>query len=244
MKKHYKTHIKINQARARDYTPEKIIARALVKKFADIKRPVLVAIGGPGGIGKSTFALLLSDELKKASVLSLDDYKVSRTERAGKNIYGAHPEANYIEMACLHLEDLRKGRPINKPVYCRDKGRIALTEKFAPKRFVVVEGEISTYKELYQLIDFSIFIDSHWKTQLNTRIRRDIEERGYSPKKAIAAFLYSNLHEFTEYGAESRNWADVHIHCNEDYSLIIDAVCSKSASLMIDDVSSKLADIF
>ena len=81
-----------------------------------------------------------------------------------------------------------------------------------------------------------------YKVQLNTRIKRDIEQRGYSLKKVIAAFLYSNLHEFTEFGAESRNWADVHIHCDDNYRLIIDAVCSKSASLMINDVSTKLAD--
>ena len=73
------------------------------------------------------------------------------------------------------------------------------------------------------------------------RVNRDINERGYTPKKAIAAFLYSNLHEFAEYGEESRKWADVHIHCSEDYRLVVDAVCSKSFSFMVEEVSSNLA---
>jgi uridine kinase len=146
-----------------------------------------------------------------------------------------------MQLIALHLESLKQGRPIKKPVYCRKEGASCKTVIFAPARFVVVEGEIALYRDFHRYVDFSIFIDSHWKTQLNTRIKRDIEERGYSPKKAIAAFLYSNLHEFSEYGTESKNWADVHIHCDEKYNMLIDAVCTKNAELMVDDVSAVLA---
>jgi uridine kinase len=243
MRRHYRTHIKIDRSGAGLDPPEVIIANALRKKFKGAGRSVLVAVGGPGGIGKSTFAEKLKDKLVSAVVLALDNYKKSREERSGKNLYGPHPDANEIELIISHLEALRRGEGIERPVYCREKGKINSTQKFEPAEFVIVEGEISTYREFHHLVDFSIFIDSHWKTQLNTRISRDIEERGYTPKKAIAAFLYSNLHEFTEYGEESRKWADVHIHCYEDYELVIDAVCSKNFSFIVDEVSSNLAEV-
>ena len=38
----------------------------------------IVAIGGPGGTGKSTFSSNLTKYLKGCSVLTLDDYKTSR----------------------------------------------------------------------------------------------------------------------------------------------------------------------
>jgi uridine kinase len=243
MKKHYKKHIKIDRDHAGLIAPEKIIADALLEKFKDITRPVLVAVGGPGGIGKSTFAGKLRDKLGNAVVLPLDNYKKSREQRAMGNLYGAHPGANEIGLVLEHLEKLQRGKRIQKPVYCRERGEIRSTENFNPSEFVIVEGEISTYREFHHMIDFSIFIDSHWKTQLNTRINRDINERGYTPSKAIAAFLYSNLHEFAEYGQESRKWADVHIFCFEDYKLIIDAVCSKSFSFMIERVSANLSKL-
>jgi uridine kinase len=241
MKKHYKTHVKIDRSKMKQHAPEDVIAIALKVKFNDMPRPVLVAVGGPGGIGKTTFAERLAKKLATAVVLTLDDYKKSRRQRRQKKIYGPHPEANDMKLILEHLKRLRHGEEIDKPIYCRQKGESHLSERFLPAKFIIVEGEISTYKEFYQLMDFSLFIDSHWKTQLNTRIKRDIEERGYTPEKAIASFLYSNLREFAEYGKESRNWADVHIHCDEDYQLVIDAVCSKSLSFMVDEVSYDLA---
>lgn len=213
--------------------PHVVLALALREKFKGFGRPVLIAVGGPGGTGKSTFSAKLAHELDHAVVLGLDDYKTPRKLREDRNIYGPHPDANEMERLHRHLQQLRRGESIDKPCYCRQLGRIHATKPFAPDHFVIVEGEIATYREFYHEMDFSIFIDAHWETQLNTRIRRDIKERGYTPKKAIATFLYSNLHEFEEYGMESKNWADVHIHCHKDYKLTLDALCPKSAALIM-----------
>lgn len=231
MKKHYRIHVKIGKA-GRAAAPHLLLAAALLKKFAERKHPVLIAVGGPGGTGKSTFATRLAGELPGASVLKLDDYKTSRAARAVKKLQGPHPEANEMALLKEHLQTLKRGAAIEKPVYCRKSGLAAKTEPFAPARFIIAEGEISTYPEFYELVDFSIFIDSHWWTQLRTRIGRDIVKRGYSVKKALTTYVRSNLLEFKAYGARSRNWADVHIHCDRKYRLRIDAVCSRSAALI------------
>jgi uridine kinase len=240
-----KNHIKPAQWRGgREEEAHEIIARALLRKFKGYKRPVIIAVGGPGGTGKTIFAARLAAALEDAAVLPLDDYKTTRKARAKKKIFGPHPKANKIALIRSHLERLRLGKDIQKPLYCRVLGRSHRRQTFAPARFVIIEGEIATYSVFHAYVDFSIFIDSHWKTQLNTRIQRDIKERGYSPQKAIASFLYSNLHEFSEYGAESKQWADIHIHCDSEYRLVIDAVCSKSAQFLIDEVSSGLVGMF
>jgi uridine kinase len=242
VKKHYRTYVKIGRAKKPEHSCASTVAGALDKIFGRLGRPAVVAVGGPGGIGKSTFAAKLKALLADAEILKLDDYKTSREDRRRKNLHGPHPEANRFSLVRTHLEALRRGEAIEKPVYCRKKGGDGAFEQIRPARFIIAEGEISTYRELHDLVDFSVFIDSHWKTQLNTRITRDIEERGYSPEKAIEAFLHSNLREFAAHGAESKNWADVHVHCSEDYQLVIDAVCSKRLSFLIGEIAPELSE--
>jgi uridine kinase len=225
-------HIKLDSENIQEHSVHQVIALALLEKYQSNTGPVLIVVGGPGGIGKSTFAKELALALDDAVVLSLDDYKTSRQERKQKNIFGPHPDANEMDLIRTHLGYLRENRTIDKPCYCSERGQIHTYTHFVPKLFVLVEGEVSTYQEFRQHIDFAIFIDSHWKTQLNTRITRDVEERGYTPEKAIATFLHSNLIEFPQYGEESKNWCDVHIHCQSDYSLVIDAVDSENIDLI------------
>ncbi|MBU0677296.1 MAG: dihydrodipicolinate synthase family protein [Verrucomicrobia bacterium] len=201
-----------------------IVAELLEENFAAVQGPVLIAVGGPGGTGKSTFSRELARCLLHASVLTLDDYKTPREVRHARNLLGAHPAANRIELLREHLLLARAKKPFEKPVYNNATGHADSTERFEPSRIVVLDGEISTYPEVRDLVDFSIFIDSDWKTQLATRVSRDITERGYSREKAVHTFLQSNLIEFEKFGAGSKSWADMHLHCRDDYRLVIESV--------------------
>lgn len=217
-----KTHITLKKSRAG--APEKLVAMLLHEMASQAQVPILVAVGGPGGTGKSTFARALAAELDDAVVLRLDDYKTSRAFRADRNIYGPHPDANRIELLREHLERMKKGLAFDRPLYDRSTGEAYDVERMMPGKITVLDGEIATYRDFRDLVDLSIFIDSDWKTQLATRVERDIETRGYDREKAIATFLQSNLREFTEYGAESKQWADVHLYCDEGYLLTVESV--------------------
>ena len=203
-----------------------VLCELLLKVFSGESKPVVVAIGGPGGTGKSTFSEKLAGLLGEAAVFRLDDYKTPRQTRKGQNIFGAHPEANMMSLAVEHISRMKDNTAFDKPVYDSVTGEADTTERYQPMRFNILDGEISTYKEFREHVDFSVFIDAHYKTQLATRTSRDIEQRGYTWEKAILTFLHSNLREFKKYGAESKKWADLHIYCNEDYSLEIEAVAS------------------
>ncbi|MCK5850232.1 MAG: dihydrodipicolinate synthase family protein [Kiritimatiellae bacterium] len=208
------------------------MASILNKLFSDRAEPILIAVGGPGGTGKSTLCRHLSAELGNAAILTLDDYKTARESRQNRNIYGPHPDANKISLIHEHLTNLKKGTRFDKPVYCSNKGDAPTTEPFNPARFNIIDGEVSTYHEFRDLVDFSIFIDSDWTTQLQTRVSRDVKERGYSKDKAIATFLHSNLREFTEFGAESKKWADIHVHCHADYRLELESIAEEHFGIL------------
>ena len=218
----YKTHIAVKNGNRR--ASERLVAALLVDRFGAMGRPVLVAVGGPGGTGKSTFSAALAEALGDAAVLRLDDYKTSRAFRSERNIFGPHPDANKLDLLKDHLAEMRAGRTFRRPFYNKESGEAVDSVLFEPRRFNILDGEIATYPHLRELVDFSIFIDSDWKTQLNTRLERDVEERGYDREKAIATFLQSNIREFSEFGAESKKWADLHLYCDEEYHLEIESV--------------------
>ncbi len=220
----YKTHVTYKGSARSSKTPEQIVSALLVQLFDTRNTPVLIAVGGPGGTGKTTFSQKLARLLDNANVLRLDDYKTPRSTRSSRNLYGAHPEANEMDLIAKHLLAVANNETIEKPVYDSTAGQAITTEKYQPAKFNIIDGEISTYRQFREHVDFSIFIDSDWKTQLATRISRDIELRGYTKEKAISTFLQSNLREFSQYGAESKNWADIHLYFREDYSLITESV--------------------
>jgi uridine kinase len=219
---------------------EELLGDVIETVFADAPGPVLIAIGGPGGTGKTTFARKLARRLGDAGVLRLDDYKTARAVRREAGIFGPHPEANKMELIAEHLGRLRRNEAISKPVYDSSTGDAGETETYRPARFNLIDGEVATYRQFRDLVSFAMFIDSHWRTQLATRLGRDLDERDYTPEKALATFLHSNLREFGDHGAESKNWADVHLFCHDDYRLELESISGElyeqAGSMLHDDV--------
>lgn len=217
------SHVKLNLRQK----PEQILAHIIQKLYSDSSSPVLIAIGGPGGTGKTTFAEKLSALIPDSSILSLDNYKTSRPERLKKKLSGPHPDANQIGLIKEHLNSISLKKTIESPIYSRESGTTGSYYTYKPQKINLIEGEISTYDMFREYIDFSVFIDSDIKTQLKTRLTRDMDIRGYSLEKAIYTFLESNLVEFSEFGSESKLHSDVHLYCHEDYHLAVESVSEK-----------------
>ena len=196
-------------------------AAAIRAQAQSLSRPMVVAVGGPGGTGKTTFAALLATALAPAAILPLDDYKTPRAERAARKLYGPHPDANHMALIHEHIRDIRDDQAFEQPIYCRLNGNAATWRAYYPQPINILEGEVATYPNFSEWVDLSIYIDAHWRTQLNTRIERDIEQRGYSVEKAIDTFLNSNLREFATFGAPSSETADILLFCDADYRLAI-----------------------
>jgi len=204
--------------------PEVQIAQIITKLFETEDTPTVIALGGPGGVGKSSFANRLRTEIGDCITIRLDDYKVGRQEKRDRNVSGPAPEANKMMLLEQNLKDLKQGKSFEKPCYNRVTGTCDELETVIPVQFVILDGEISTYRQFEQYIDFSLYIDAHWKTQLKTRTERDIDLRGYSVKKAISTFLKSNMEEFPEHGAGTKRFADIQLWCESSYKLTISGV--------------------
>ena len=201
------------------------IARIITKEFESAPSPTIIAIGGPGGVGKSSFSKALSIKLgDSCTVIKLDDYKIDRNEKLARNVSGPAPSANKMQLIIQHLKQLKEHKNIEKPCYNQLTGYCDTLEIIEPSDFIILDGEISTYPHFSDFVDFSLFIDSHWKTQLKTRTERDIDERGYSIRKAVETFIKSNIEEFNEFGANSKSKSDIQLWCEDDYSIVVSAV--------------------
>lgn len=148
-----------------------------------MKKPFLVGIAGGSGSGKTTLAERLVQEIGKDKVLLIshdhyyhDQSTLSPKKRAVTNY--DHPDAYETNLLISHLKLLLAGKAINQPIYdfVADT-RSAIILKISPKLIIIVEGIlIFENKELRDLFNYKIFVDTDTDIRLIRRISRDIKE--------------------------------------------------------------------
>lgn len=172
----------------------------------------IIGVAGGSGSGKTTFTQaireILGEEL--VSTITLDDYHtMDREQRKEKNITALSPLANNITLLEYHLEQLKKGHTIQKPVYNHMMGTFEPDISFAPTKFVILEGLHTLFtQKLRENIDFSIFVDPEPDVRKEWKIRRDVGERGYSIEDVTRAIERRRL-DYEKYIAPERKYADV-----------------------------------
>ena len=147
--------------------------------------PFVIAIAGPSGSGKSSFAKLLMETINPeiCQQFALDHYyrdlrHLSPEERSVRDF--DHPDAWESELILKHISLLKQGNSVEIPQYDFDSHlRRDSVLKINPTPLIIVEGLFALcYPALNPLIDLSIFIDIDDSTALARRLRRDIAERG------------------------------------------------------------------
>lgn len=152
--------------------------------------PILLGVVGDSGSGKSTLSAgidrILGDE--RVTDICLDDYH--RYDRAGRKeraITALHPDCNHLELMRQHMELLRLGETIFKPVYDHTDGTFGPPEFVTPKQLVVVHGLLGFYtEELRRAFHLSVFLDPDPELRVQWKIQRDCSKRGYTPEQVRA----------------------------------------------------------
>ena len=83
-------------------------------------------------------------------------------------------------MLIEHLKELKKGNPIERPEYSFiNHQREDKTVTVVPKKVIIVDGIlIFENKELRDLMDIKIFVDTDADIRFIRRLLRDVQERG------------------------------------------------------------------
>lgn len=167
--------------------------KPLSEKIIDSGKVFIFAVAGDSGSGKT----ILSSGIKRilgedyVQSFSMDDYhSLDRRRRKELGITPLDPRANHLDLLADHLEALRSGSQIDKPVYDHNTGEICRTVKFGPAPVIIMEGLHPFYTErLRQLTDFKIFIDPSRQVKRLWKLRRDVGDRGYLPEEVMREIL-------------------------------------------------------
>jgi len=173
---------------------------------------IVIGIAGGSGSGKTTLAKNIEKEFENdILVLSHDFYykrhdDLSFEERQKLNY--DHPNAFDTDMLIEHIKLLKQGQDIEHPVYSFiNHNREDYTVKVSPKKIILVEGIlIFENKELADLMDIKIFVDTDSDIRFIRRLLRDVEKRGRTIDSVISQYCATvkPMHEqFVEYSKKN-----------------------------------------
>ena len=176
---------------------------------------LVIGIAGGTGSGKTTLMKnLISQFSDVVTVISHDNYY----KRHDELTYEERCQLNYDEPAALetdlmahHLELLRRGEAIDCPVYdFTVHNRSEETVRIVPKKVIIVEGIlIFENKELRDLMDIKIFVDTDADVRLCRRIKRDVNQRGRSLESVLTQYQTTVKPMHEKYVEPSKKYADL-----------------------------------
>ena len=148
-----------------------------------MRKPCIVGIAGGSASGKTTIVNKLKASFgDNILVISHDSYykahnDLSYDERARLNY--DHPDSFDTDLMVRDLQELITGREADIPVYDFSiHNRTDSTTHVFPKNVIIAEGIlILANKELRDLMDIKVFVDTDADERLLRRIKRDVTER-------------------------------------------------------------------
>ncbi|MGN0092385.1 MAG: uridine kinase [Alistipes sp.] len=176
----------------------------------------VIGVAGGTGSGKSTLVKRLQEAFKDDDVATLcHDYyykahpELSYEERTKLNY--DHPQAFDTDMLVEHIRALKSNVPIERPVYSFvDHNRTDETIPVKPSKVIIIDGIlIFENKELRDLMDIKVYVDTDADIRLARRILRDVRDRGRSMESVITQYTTTVKPMHEEFVEPSKRYADV-----------------------------------
>jgi uridine kinase len=179
------------------------------------RQPLVIAVAGGSGSGKTTVARAIDEAVHRESVLIEQDayYKdlghLPLEER--KKVNFDHPDAFDTELMIAQLQLLVSGQAIDRPTYDYPAHtRAAATEHVAPRDVILVEGILLfADARLRQLFDVKVFVDVADDVRFIRRLQRDVVERGRTMESVIQQYLTTVRPMHLEFVEPSKRYADI-----------------------------------
>ena len=177
--------------------------------------PIIIGIAGGTGSGKSTLAENIRKEFaNNITMLSHDYYYKSNSNLSfdeRKKLNFDHPDAFDTDLLIEHLTKLKNGEIIYRPNYSFvDYIREEQTFKVIPKKVILLDGTlIFENKELRDMMDIKIFVDTDADIRFIRRLVRDVRDRGRTIDSVIEQYKTTVKPMHEQFVEPSKKYADI-----------------------------------
>ena len=174
----------------------------------------IIGICGGSGSGKTTIVRKISEVVSDFVFIPQDNYYKSAEYISNSNITAFnfdHPDAFDNELLVAQLGALRRGEAIEMPTYdFVHHRRTAETVRVEPRKLVIFEGiMVFANREVRELLDLKIFVDTPDDIRFIRRLSRDIKERGRTVDSVIEQYLTVVRPGHYEFIEPTKRYADI-----------------------------------
>ena len=178
--------------------------------------PIIIGIGGGTGSGKTTVAkeVLKHFPQERVVIMHHDSYYVDRsglTPEERERINYDHPDSFDNQLLIAHLNNLKSGQAVEKPVYdFETHTRLRETITVRPARIILLEGILVLAEtKLRGIMDIRLFVDTDADERFIRRLKRDIGQRGRNVDQVIEQYLATVRPMHLQFVEPSKRYADV-----------------------------------
>jgi len=176
---------------------------------------LVIGIAGGSGSGKTTVASRIISAVgeERVTYIQHDSYYKDRSNiplEEREKINYDHPDALETSLLVRHLHKLLEGSPVEIPIYFITHTRKPVGNIVYPRDVIIVEGIlIFVEKELRELFDIKLYVDTDPDIRFIRRLKRDIEERGRTIDSVIKQYLETVRPMHIEFVEPTKRFADV-----------------------------------
>jgi len=178
--------------------------------------PLTIGIAGGTGSGKTTVANVILERVGRDRIAYLphDAYyrdlgDLPYDQKAAMNF--DHPDSLETELMIKHILELKKANAVEIPVYdFSTHSRTSKTIRVEPHAVIIVEGILLFVdKQLRDLLDIKIFVDTDADIRFIRRLQRDITERGRTTDMVVQQYLSTVRPMHLEFVEPSKRYANI-----------------------------------
>jgi len=177
---------------------------------------IIIGVAGGTASGKTTVSKKILENVgpEHLAYIQHDSYyrdlsHLPLEERKAFNF--DHPDSLENELLITHLKRLLQGQPVHVPVY--DFAQYIRTNQLRrvePKQIILVEGIlIFVDKNLRELMDIKIYVDTPADLRFIRRLKRDVADRGRTVNHVVDQYLATVRPMHLEFVEPSKIHADV-----------------------------------
>ncbi len=203
------------------------------------KNTIIIGISGASASGKSLLANTIVNELgsNQVVVISEDSYykdhsSIPFEERTQINY--DHPNSLDHELLNQHLLQLQQGETVQVPIYNHAKHvREKETRAIGQHTIIVLEGILLFIeKELRDLMDIRIFMETALDICLIRRLKRDMKERGRTLNDVLKQYEETVRPMYLQFIEPSKRYADIIVPRGGGNRIAIDMIKAKMRELL------------